>query len=115
MQRALGSTTIPKYYPLLETETVWFLKQLLEVPEDYVSSIRRYTGGLTLLVMYGYQAKRDGDPYLLLADQCVDIIANEIASGGGIWPVDVFPTCGFNFWRSRTLPTPPLTRRLNFC
>lgn len=27
-----------------------------------------------------------------MAEDCVDILANEIASGGGIWPVDVFPS-----------------------
>jgi len=26
-----------------------------------------------------------------MAEECVDILANEVASGGGIWPVDVFP------------------------
>lgn len=114
MQRALGSITIPKYHPLLETETHWFLKRVLEDPADYVSPIRRYAGGLTLLVMYGYQAKADGDPFLSLADHCVDLLANEITSGGGIWPVDVFPSRGFHFWRFRTLPTFPLIRRLNF-
>jgi len=114
MQRALGSTTISKYHPLLEMETLWFLKRLLEDPEDYISPIRRYAGGLTLLVVYGYQVKSDDDPFLLLADHCVDLLANEIASGGGIWPVDIFPVCTFHFWRSRTLPTSPLTRRFNF-
>lgn len=101
LQRALGSTTISKYHPLLEVETAWFLKRLLEDPEDYVSPVRRYAGGMTLLVMYGYQAKPNGDPFLSRADHCVDLLANEITSGGGIWPVDVFPACMFNFWRSR--------------
>jgi len=26
-----------------------------------------------------------------LGEDCVDLLANRIASGGGIWPVDVFP------------------------
>ena len=111
MQRALGSTMISKYHPLLEMETPWFLKRLLEDPEDYTSPIKRYAGGLTLLVVYGYQVKSDDDPFLLLADHCVDLLANKIASGGGIWPVDIFPACTFHFWWSRTLPTSPLTHR----
>lgn len=114
MQRALGPSTIPKYHSLLEMETSWFLKRLLENPEDYTSPIRRYTGGMTLLVVYGYQVKSDDDDFLLLADHCVDLLANEIASGGGIWPVDIFPACRFNFWRSRFLFTFPLIRRFNF-
>ena len=28
---------------------------------------------------------------LILGQECVDILSNKIASGGGIWPVDVFP------------------------
>ncbi|KAG1880198.1 cytochrome P450-like protein [Suillus subluteus] len=31
------------------------------------------------------------DPFLTIAEECVDILANRIASGGGIWPVDIFP------------------------
>jgi len=27
-----------------------------------------------------------------MAEECVDILSNEIASGGGIWPVDFFPS-----------------------
>lgn len=26
-----------------------------------------------------------------MAEECVNILANEVASGGGIWPVDVLP------------------------
>ena len=114
MHRALGPATISKYHPLLEMETAWFLKRLLENPEDYISPIKRYAGGMTLLVVYGYQVKSDDDAFLSLADHCVDLLANEITSGGGIWPVDIFPACMFNFWRSRTLPTSPLTYRLHF-
>ncbi|KAF9652712.1 cytochrome P450 [Thelephora ganbajun] len=91
MQRALGPTAIPKYHSLLEMETPWFLKRLLENPEDYITPIRRYAGGMTLLVVYGYQVKSDDDTFLQLADHCIDLLANEIASGGGIWPVDIFP------------------------
>ena len=97
MQRALGLATIPKYHSLLEMETLWFLKRLLENPKDYISPIKRYTGGLTLLVVYGYQVKSDDDAFLSLADHCVDLLANKICSGGGIWPVDIFPACRLIF------------------
>lgn len=100
MQRAFGPMAIPKYHSLLEMETPWFLKRLLENPEDYTSPIRRYAGGLTLLVVYGYQVKSDDDAFLSLGEHCVDLLANKIASGGGIWPVDIFPACMFSFWRS---------------
>jgi hypothetical protein len=47
---------------------------------------------LTLLVVYGHQAKSIDDPFLRLAEECVSLLSNRIASGGGIWPVDVFPS-----------------------
>ena len=51
----------------------------------------RYAGTLTLLVVYGYHVTSNNDPFVNLAEECVDILSNHIASGGGIWPVDVFP------------------------
>lgn len=93
MQRALGPTAISKYHSLLEMETPLFLKRLLENPNDYSTPIKRYAGGVTLLVTYGYQVKSDDDAFLQLAEDCVDLLANKIASGVGIWPVDIFPAC----------------------
>ena len=55
----------------------------------------RYAGGLTLSAIYGYQARSNDDEMLRLADECVNILSNDIASGGGIWPVDVFPARTF--------------------
>ena len=95
MQRALSPSAIPKYHSLLEMETPLFLKRLLQNPEDYTTPIKQYAGGLTLLVMYGHQVKSDEDVFIQLADHCVDLLANKIASGVGIWPVDVFPMCTF--------------------
>ena len=95
MQRALGPTMISKYHSLLEMETSWFLKRLLENPNDFTAPVKRFAGGTTLLVTYGYQVKSDDDAFLQLADHCVDLLANKIASGVGIWPVDIFPVCKF--------------------
>ncbi|KAI0637681.1 cytochrome P450 [Trametes polyzona] len=91
MQKALGQAAIPNYYPLLEAETQALLKRILEDPVNYEVHIRRYGGTLTLSVIYGYRVKENDDPFLKLAEECVDILSNHIASGGGIWPVDVFP------------------------
>lgn len=91
MQRALGPTMISRYHSLLEMETPLFLKRVLEDPSDYTTPIKRYAGGVSLLVTYGYQVKSDDDAFLQLADHCVDLLANKIASGVGIWPVDIFP------------------------
>lgn len=43
------------------------------------------------MVVYGYHAKSTDDAFLKLADDCVSLLANRIAAGGGIWPVDIFP------------------------
>jgi len=46
-----------------------------------------------LLAIYGHQVKSDDDEFLRLAGECLDLLANRIASNGAIWPVDVFPFC----------------------
>ncbi|KAI6000814.1 cytochrome P450 [Pisolithus albus] len=91
LQTALGPSSIRKYHPLLELETKPFLRRLLENPAGYMDHIRRYAGGLTLLVVYGHQVKSNDDEFLKLAEDCVDVLANRIASSGKIWLVDVFP------------------------
>ena len=62
-----------------------------------------YAGGLTLQSVYGYRAEANDDPMLELGQECVNILSNEIASGGGIWPVDVFP---FREWRQSVFACP---------
>ncbi|KAG1880172.1 cytochrome P450 [Suillus subluteus] len=91
MQKAFGPAVIPRYHGLMQMESKPFLSRLVSSPLQFQDHIRRYAGGLTLLVVYGHQVKSNDDPFLNLAEECVDILANRIASGGGIWPVDVFP------------------------
>lgn len=45
-----------------------------------------------LAVFYGLEAKSQADPYLVLLDECLDILTNEISGGGGVWLVDLFPS-----------------------
>ena len=61
-------------------------------PSEYIKHIRRYAGGLTLSVVYGYEAVSNDDEFLELAEECVSLLSNRIASGVGIWPVDIFPS-----------------------
>ncbi|KAG2034690.1 cytochrome P450 [Suillus americanus] len=91
MQKAFGPAVVPRYHGLMQMESKPFLSRLVSSPLQFQDHIRRYAGGLTLLVVYGHQVKSNDDPFLNLAEECVDILANRIASGGGIWPVDVFP------------------------
>lgn len=115
MVKALGPSAIPTYHPLLEIETQALLNRLVDKPTEYEAHIRRYVvrhpgrcsrktatddfvfalsryaGTLTLSVVYGYSVTSNDDPLINLAEECVDILSNHIASGGGIWAVDVFP------------------------
>lgn len=73
------------------TATSAFLRRLIADPLNYMKITRRYSGGLTLLVIYGYEAVSENDEFLEQGEDSLDLLANEVASGGGIWPVDVFP------------------------
>ena len=106
MNQALGSSAVKRYRPLLANESLLLLKRILADPQDYMGYIRRYAGGLTLQSIYGYRAEANDDPMLELGQECVSILSNEIASGGGIWPVDVFP---FREWR-QSVPLRPCTQ-----
>jgi len=92
MHKALGLSAISAYLPLLSAETHSFLRRLVATPANYVAHTRRYAGGLTLSVVYGYEAAPYQDEFLALAEECMSLLSKDIASGGGVWPVDVFPT-----------------------
>lgn len=92
MHKAFGLQSIPAYNPLIETENRSFLRRLVTTPTNYADHTRRYAGGLTLSVVYGYEPKSHEDKFLALAEECVDLLSNHIASGGGLWPVDIFPS-----------------------
>ncbi|KAF8727211.1 hypothetical protein AX14_007483 [Amanita brunnescens Koide BX004] len=91
LHKALGAPAISTYYPLIMTATSAFLRRLIADPLNYMKITRRYSGGLTLLVIYGYEAVSENDEFLEQGEDSLDLLANEVASGGGIWPVDVFP------------------------
>ncbi|KIM86577.1 hypothetical protein PILCRDRAFT_308713 [Piloderma croceum F 1598] len=91
MQQALGPSSIREYRPLIEAETISFMRRLLDDPIDYINLTRRYAGGLTLFVIYGHEVKSNDDTFLTMAEKCIWLLSNRIASSGGIWPVDIFP------------------------
>lgn len=93
MNSAFGIAAVKRYRPLLANESHLLVKRILADPKEYMGYIRRYAGGLTLQSVYGYKVERNDDPLLGLGEECVSILSNKIASGGGIWPVDVFPFC----------------------
>jgi hypothetical protein len=60
-----------------------------------IGDIFRYGGTLTLMVVYGYHVQRNDDEFLQLAQECVELLSNKIASTGSVWMVDIIParTC----------------------
>lgn len=91
MNQALSANACKAYRPLIANESTSLIKHMLADPEHYLGYVRRFAGGLTLQSIYGYRAESNDDPFLMLGVDCVNILANQIASGGGIWPVDIFP------------------------
>lgn len=111
MGLAFSKERIPAYKGLIERETAGFLTGLISAYSSspfssqsttptrfrsYIPLIRRYAGQLTLSVVYGYTVTTPytqiaHDQFLGMAEECVDILSNKIASGGGIWLVDIFP------------------------
>ena len=89
---AFGIPTIPQYHPLITSSTHSFLRHLISSPTDYVQWIKNYAGSLTLSVVYGYKiSDPKNDEFLTMADEQVELLANKIAGGGGLWPVDLVP------------------------
>ncbi|KAK0447013.1 cytochrome P450 [Desarmillaria tabescens] len=72
MQHTLGPRSIP-------------------LPSEYLGHIRKYAGSLTLSVIYTLRATSSEDKFLVIAEECLSILANELTAGSGIWPVDLFP------------------------
>jgi hypothetical protein len=91
LTRALGANACKAYRPLLVNESLTLIKRMLADPAQYLSYLQCYAGGLTLQSIYGYRVESSEDPLLRMSMEMVDILSNEIASGGGIWPVDIFP------------------------
>lgn len=98
---ALGASAVKTFRPLLQIESLSLVKHLLADPQDFAGYIRRYAGQLTLQSIYGHHVTSNDDEFVKLAEESVDILANRIASGGGIWLVDIFPSCGCPYFHSR--------------
>jgi hypothetical protein len=90
MHQTLGPRTLSKYLSGLEAETKIFIDSLVTDPDNYVPHIRRYAGGLALSIVYGYNADSNDDKYLKLAEECMQLLSNDMA-GSGFWPVDILP------------------------
>ncbi|KAK0430310.1 cytochrome P450 [Armillaria borealis] len=101
---ALGvKLAMPAYHPLMEEETQVFMRRLLATPDKHLLHTHGYAGGFTLSVIYGYTVSSNNDQFLQMAEECVDILSNRIVSGGGIWPMDIFPSLkNWPLWAPRS-------------
>ncbi len=59
-------------------------------------SATRYAGGLALQAVYGYKPSQTNDYFLALAEECMNLLANQISPSGSVWLVDLFPFCTFD-------------------
>ncbi|KAK0184475.1 cytochrome P450 [Armillaria mellea] len=91
VKKTLGPRSIPAYHPMIRASTNVFLSEFINSPSRYLEHARKYAGGLTLSVVYGYQARSTDDRFLKQAEVCLEVIANDITAGSGIWPVDLIP------------------------
>ncbi|KAI9063683.1 cytochrome P450 [Trametes sanguinea] len=91
MLQALGQNRVHEYHPLLEIQTQNLLQGMLNSPDESQGIIRRYTGGLSLLIVYGYRVVSNNDRILEMADESLELLSNHIAAAGKVWLVDLFP------------------------
>ncbi|KAF8991668.1 cytochrome P450 [Cyathus striatus] len=91
LQQTLGPRSIPQYFSRMTKSAHSFVVHLMNSPSDYIEHTRRYAGGLALAVVYGYDIKAKDDRLLSIAGESLDILANKVAAGSGIWMVDAFP------------------------
>ncbi|KAF8347394.1 cytochrome P450 [Amanita rubescens] len=80
MHKALGAPAISTYHPLITIETSAFLRRLIADPSNYMKITRRYSGGIILLLTYGYEAISENDEFLKQGQDSLDLLANEVAS-----------------------------------
>ncbi|CDO74770.1 hypothetical protein BN946_scf185001.g18 [Trametes cinnabarina] len=64
---------------------------MLNSPNESQGIIRRYIGGLSLLIVYGYRIVSNNDKILEMADESLELLSNHIAAAGEVWLVDLFP------------------------
>jgi hypothetical protein len=75
-----------------EAESVHFLLNLLESPEQLFNHIRKEAGSVILKITYGYTTvARGNDPLLDLARKTLDQFTEAVVPGK--WMVDILPFC----------------------
>jgi len=77
---------------IIEDETVDFLYELIETPNNFIQHIRRMAGGIILRISHGYTTQKDGrDPYVEAAEKAMAQLS--LATTPGAFLVDFIPFC----------------------
>lgn len=88
-----GSNTSLKLFDRAqEEESVHFLLNVLDSPEDLFEHIKKEAGAVILKITYGYVAEPKGKDHLV--DMAVKSMHEfSEATIAGKWPVDIMPFC----------------------
>lgn len=90
-----GSNTSLKLFDRAqEEESVHFLLNVLDSPENLFDHIKKEAGAVILKITYGYTAEAKGKDHLVdMAGQAMHEFSE--ATTAGKWPVDIMPFCEF--------------------
>src|SRR5690242_65124 len=88
-----GSNTSLKLFDRAqEEESVHFLLNVLDSPEDLFDHIKKEAGAVILKITYGYTAEPKGKDHLVdMAGKAMHEFSE--ATIAGKWPVDIMPFC----------------------
>ncbi|THV00608.1 cytochrome P450 [Dendrothele bispora CBS 962.96] len=93
LSRTIGGKNAEKFWPVEERERRKFLLQLFEEPENLMELIRRLEGTVILNISHGYSVEKNNDPFVVLAEKCMDNFST--ATTYGAFLVDVIPALRF--------------------
>jgi hypothetical protein len=107
MNQVLSRPAIEKWHPVVMKEVHSLLKQVLDNPEEYLLHLRRYAhrkvgfayllnqllayrmaASLIFSTVYGYHIAEDNDPYVVAAEEFMDVSSYAVTAG---WLVDFLP------------------------
>jgi hypothetical protein len=87
-----SNVSISSFNRTQEVESVHFLLNVLDGPDNLFDHIRKEAGSVILKITYGYTAVAHGiDPFVELARKTMEDFAE--ATVPGRWMVDILPFC----------------------
>lgn len=94
MSHTLSASHIHKQNENIELEARGMLERMLE-GGDAFAHLRRYSVGYIIRIVYGIELRDDDGTLKLLEleERASDLLANKILAGGGVWAVDMMPSC----------------------